>query len=208
MVSRDAMVEVLVTGGAGFIGSNFVLHALATHPDWRITTLDKLTYAGRMENLRDVINDPRHRFVQGDVTDAAVATPLVRRAEIIVHFAAETHVDRSLQEAGAFITTDVGPQAARTFIPSASGKTEVKPAFLSLLGQPVPNIKPMTKTSGRRSALAKCSPETSRGSFIAPTTRRGRSAIGSPWVSPSSRQKTHPSPHVHCPEAHQSCPPR
>ena len=107
MVGRDAMVEVLVTGGAGFIGSNFVLHALATHPDWRITTLDKLTYAGRMENLRDVINDPRHQFIQGDVTDAAVATALVRRAEIIVHFAAETHVDRSLQEAGAFITTDV-----------------------------------------------------------------------------------------------------
>ena len=107
MVDRDAMVEVLVTGGAGFIGSNFVLHALATHPDWRITTLDKLTYAGRTENLRDVMADPRHRFVQGDVTDAAVAGPLVRDAEIVVHFAAETHVDRSLHEAGAFITTDV-----------------------------------------------------------------------------------------------------
>ena len=107
MVDRDTMVEVLVTGGAGFIGSNFVLHALTTHPDWRITTLDKLTYAGRMENLRDVMSDPRHRFVQGDVTDAAVAGPLVRDAEIIVHFAAETHVDRSLHEAGAFITTDV-----------------------------------------------------------------------------------------------------
>ncbi|MCH2253645.1 MAG: dTDP-glucose 4,6-dehydratase [Vicinamibacterales bacterium] len=107
MVDGDTMVEVLVTGGAGFIGSNFVLHALTTHPDWRITTLDKLTYAGRMENLRDVMNDPRHRFVQGDVTDAAVAGPLVRDAEIIVHFAAETHVDRSLHEAGAFITTDV-----------------------------------------------------------------------------------------------------
>ena len=107
MVDGDTMVEVLVTGGAGFIGSNFVLHALTTHPDWRITTLDKLTYAGRMENLRDVMSDPRHRFVQGDVTDAAVAGPLVRDAEIIVHFAAETHVDRSLHEAGAFITTDV-----------------------------------------------------------------------------------------------------
>ena len=107
MVDRDTMVEVLVTGGAGFIGSNFVLHALTTHPDWRITTLDKLTYAGRMENLRDVMSDPRHRFVQGDVTDAAVSGPLVHDAEIIVHFAAETHVDRSLHEAGAFITTDV-----------------------------------------------------------------------------------------------------
>ena len=107
MVDRDTIVEVLVTGGAGFIGSNFVLHALATHPDWRITTLDKLTYAGRMENLGDVMDDPRHRFVQGDVADAAVAGPLVRDAEIVVHFAAETHVDRSLHDAGAFITTDV-----------------------------------------------------------------------------------------------------
>ena len=71
------MVEVLVTGGAGFIGSNFVRHALAAHPDWHVTTLDKLTYAGRLENLHDVMDDPRHRFVQGDIADAAVAAPLV-----------------------------------------------------------------------------------------------------------------------------------
>ena len=100
-------VETLVTGGAGFIGSNFVLYALGAHPNWRITTLDKLTYAGRLENLRKVIDDPRHRFVEGDVADAAVAGPLVRASDIVIHFAAETHVDRSLQEAGAFITTDV-----------------------------------------------------------------------------------------------------
>jgi dTDP-glucose 4,6-dehydratase len=101
------MVEVLVTGGAGFIGSNFVRWAHARHPDWRITTLDKLTYAGRMENLRDVIDSPRHRFVKGDVADAAVAGPLVRASEIVVHFAAETHVDRSILAAGEFIHTDV-----------------------------------------------------------------------------------------------------
>lgn len=100
-------VEVLVTGGAGFIGSNFVLHALAAHPEWRITTLDKLTYAGRLENLRDVVDNPRHRFVQGDVADPALAGPLVQESNIVVHFAAETHVDRSLQDAGAFINTDV-----------------------------------------------------------------------------------------------------
>lgn len=103
----DSTVSVLVTGGAGFIGSNFVLHALAAHPEWRVTTLDKLTYAGRLENLRDVIDDPRHRFVEGDVSDPVVADPLVRESDVIVHFAAETHVDRSLQDAGAFITTDV-----------------------------------------------------------------------------------------------------
>lgn len=101
------MVEVLVTGGAGFIGSNFVHHALGTHPDWRVTTLDKLTYAGRRENLQDLDEHPRHRFVHGDVADASVAAPLVRDAEIVVHFAAETHVDRSLMSAGEFIRTDV-----------------------------------------------------------------------------------------------------
>jgi dTDP-glucose 4,6-dehydratase len=101
------MADVLVTGGAGFIGSNFVRYALAQHPDWRVTTLDKLTYAGRRENLHDVMDHPRHRFVQGDVADAEVAGPLVRESDIVVHFAAETHVDRSLLSAGEFITTDV-----------------------------------------------------------------------------------------------------
>ena len=101
------MVDVLVTGGAGFIGSNFVHYALGAHPDWRVTTLDKLTYAGRRENLRGLDTHARHRFVHGDVADATVAAPLVRDAEIVVHFAAETHVDRSLMSAGEFIRTDV-----------------------------------------------------------------------------------------------------
>jgi len=101
------MVKVLVTGGAGFIGSNFVRYALAAHPDWQVTTLDKLTYAGRIENLDSVRHDPRHRFVQGDVADAKVAAPLVQESDIVVHFAAETHVDRSILHAGDFITTDV-----------------------------------------------------------------------------------------------------
>lgn len=101
------MVDVLVTGGAGFIGSNFVRWAHAAHPDWRITTLDKLTYAGRLENLREVMESARHTFVHGDVADAAVASPLVKAADIVVHFAAETHVDRSIQGAGEFIHTDV-----------------------------------------------------------------------------------------------------
>jgi dTDP-glucose 4,6-dehydratase len=101
------MTNVLVTGGAGFIGSNFVRHALATHADWRVTTLDKLTYAGRMENLKDVIDHPRHEFVKGDVADPVVAGPLVEASDVVVHFAAETHVDRSLLNAGDFITTDV-----------------------------------------------------------------------------------------------------
>ena len=101
------MVEVLVTGGAGFIGSHFVHHALDAHADWRVTTLDKLTYAGRRENLEALDAHPRHRFVRGDVADPAVAAPLVRDADVVVHFAAETHVDRSLLSAGEFIRTDV-----------------------------------------------------------------------------------------------------
>jgi len=101
------MVKVLVTGGAGFIGSNFVRCALAAHPDWHVTTLDKLTYAGRMDNLRGVLDDPRHTFVKGDVADASVAAPLVQASDVVVHFAAETHVDRSILHAGDFITTDV-----------------------------------------------------------------------------------------------------
>ena len=101
------LVDVLVTGGAGFIGSNFVRYALEAHPDWRVTTLDKLTYAGRRENLHDVMTHERHAFVHGDVVDAPVSGPLVERSNIVVHFAAETHVDRSIMAAGDFIRTDV-----------------------------------------------------------------------------------------------------
>ena len=101
------MVKVLVTGGAGFIGSNFVRYALQAHPDWHVTNLDKLTYAGRRENLHDVMDNPRHTFVHGDILDAATAGPLVEAADYVVHFAAETHVDRSIMAAGDFIKTDV-----------------------------------------------------------------------------------------------------
>jgi dTDP-glucose 4,6-dehydratase len=101
------MVNVLVTGGAGFIGSNFVRYAIRAHDDWRVTTLDKLTYAGRLENLDSVKDHPRHRFVKGDIADRQVAEPLVAESDIVVNFAAETHVDRSIMHAGDFITTDV-----------------------------------------------------------------------------------------------------
>ena len=99
--------NVLVTGGAGFIGSNFVRYALTRHPNWYVTTLDKLTYAGRRENLHDVLDEPRHRFVQGDVADPAVVRSVMPDTDIVVHFAAETHVDRSILSAGEFIKTDV-----------------------------------------------------------------------------------------------------
>jgi dTDP-glucose 4,6-dehydratase len=101
------VVNVLVTGGAGFIGCNFVRYVLDTHSGWQVTTLDKLTYAGRRENLHDVMDNPRHTFVRGDIADGTVSGPLVEQSDIVVHFAAETHVDRSIMAAGDFIRTDV-----------------------------------------------------------------------------------------------------
>ncbi len=100
------MRTILVTGGAGFIGSNFVRHLLARY-DYRIINLDKLTYAGNLDNLGEVEGDPRYRFVHGDICDAAIVGPLVSEVDAIAHFAAESHVDRSLENPGAFIQTDV-----------------------------------------------------------------------------------------------------
>ena len=102
------MVTCLVTGGAGFIGSHFVKHLLANHPDYQVVNFDKLTYAGNLDNLREVADDPRYRFVQGDVADEkAVRKVLQEGVEYVIHFAAETHVDRSIGDAASFIRTDV-----------------------------------------------------------------------------------------------------
>jgi dTDP-glucose 4,6-dehydratase len=101
------MTRYLVTGGCGFIGSNFIRHLLREEPEARVTNLDALTYAGNPENLRDVEGDPRYRFVRGDIRDAAAVREAMRDAEAVVNFAAETHVDRSLMDAGDFVQTDV-----------------------------------------------------------------------------------------------------
>jgi dTDP-glucose 4,6-dehydratase len=99
--------HLLVTGGAGFIGSTFVKQRLAADSDLRITVLDKLTYAGNLANLADVANDPRFRFVKGDIGDAAEVDVLAAEADAIINFAAESHVDRSIEDPDAFIKTDV-----------------------------------------------------------------------------------------------------
>ena len=101
------MPTYLVTGGCGFIGSNFILRLLSGHRAARVINLDKLTYAGNRENLRDVEHDPRYRFVQGDICDQALVEQLLPQADYVVNFAAESHVDRSLMEPGSFIQTDV-----------------------------------------------------------------------------------------------------
>ncbi len=100
-------MKILVTGGAGFIGSNFVRHLLAAHPEDSVVNLDKLTYAGNPENLRDVEGDPRYRFVKGDISDGVLVRELLPGVDAIVHMAAETHVDRSNVGAGDFLTTNV-----------------------------------------------------------------------------------------------------
>jgi len=100
-------VKLVVTGGAGFIGSNFIRHVLAAHADDSIVNLDKLTYAGNLKNLADVADSPRYRFVHGDVCDAKMVRDVLRGADAVVNFAAESHVDRSLVEPDAFLRTDV-----------------------------------------------------------------------------------------------------
>ena len=99
--------RLLVTGGAGFIGSAFVRRMLERHADLRITVLDKLTYAGNMANLAPIEGDPRYAFVLGDIADADVVDRLAADVDAIVSFAAESHVDRSIEEPDAFIRTDV-----------------------------------------------------------------------------------------------------
>ncbi len=105
------MQRLMVTGGAGFIGSNFVRYMLEKYPDYTIVVYDKLTYAGRIENLQDVAQTykDRYAFVKGDICDMAAVEQTVQdhRIDTIVNFAAETHVDRSLMEPGSFIQTDV-----------------------------------------------------------------------------------------------------
>lgn len=100
-------MHLLVTGGAGFIGSNFVRHILTAYPDYRVTNLDKLTYAGNLENLRDVEDDPRYTFVKGDICDREVVEEVAPGVDVIVNFAAETHVDRSITGPEPFVKTDV-----------------------------------------------------------------------------------------------------
>jgi dTDP-glucose 4,6-dehydratase len=116
------MKNVLVTGGAGFIGSNFVRHLLGSHPQVKITNLDVLTYAGSLENLRDLPDESRHTFVKGDICDAPLVAELLhaQRIDTIVHFAAESHVDRSILGPAPFIQTNIAGtftllEAARQF---------------------------------------------------------------------------------------------
>jgi dTDP-glucose 4,6-dehydratase len=100
-------VRILVTGAAGFIGSTYVRHVLAHHPDDEIISLDLLTYAGSLANLDGVLDDPRHHFIRGDIAHGELVNSLVAKCDAVVNFAAETHVDRSLLDSAAFVRANV-----------------------------------------------------------------------------------------------------
>jgi dTDP-glucose 4,6-dehydratase len=101
------MKRLLVTGGAGFIGSNFIRYMLQKYPELHIVNIDALTYAGNPENLRDVEKDPRYSFLHGNICEADDVAKVMPGCDSVINFAAETHVDRSIHEAGAFVETDV-----------------------------------------------------------------------------------------------------
>jgi len=100
-------MKLLITGGAGFIGSNFIRYILNRYPNYKIINLDKLAYCGNFENLKDIENNPNYKFIKGDICDEKVVGKLVKAAEVIVNFAAQTHVDRSIVDASEFIQTNV-----------------------------------------------------------------------------------------------------
>ena len=128
--------NILVTGGAGFIGCNYVRYMFANNDDIKIVNLDKLTYAGSMANLSDLDDELRHHFVQGDICDKPLVSQLLEQHSIdtIVHFAAESHVDRSLTGPGEFITSNVVGtftllEAAREYWQQANGLSEAQCRF-------------------------------------------------------------------------------
>src|SRR5687768_11760546 len=99
-------MRIFVTGGAGFIGSNFIRHVLLTQPEVRVTNYDKLTYAGNLQSLRDIADDPRYEFVRGDICDAEILEQLLPGHDAVVNFAAESHVDRSITGSNPFIVAN------------------------------------------------------------------------------------------------------
>lgn len=100
-------MKLLITGGAGFIGSNFIRYIFGKYPEYRIINLDKLTYAGNLKNLADIAGNPNYSFVKGDIADVDLIDDLAEKTDVIINFAAETHVDRSIEDSSPFLSTNV-----------------------------------------------------------------------------------------------------
>ena len=101
------MTKILITGGAGFIGSNFVKYMVDKYPDYEFTNLDALTYCGNLENLKDIEDKDNYTFVKGDIGDKEVVNNLVKDSDYVINFAAESHVDRSISDPEIFIKSNV-----------------------------------------------------------------------------------------------------
>ena len=101
------MTTILVTGGAGFIGSCYVRHILKKHPDYKVINIDALTYCGNLENLKDIESSPNYRFVHGNICDRGLVRELIRESDCVVNFAAESHVDNSIKHPEIFVETNV-----------------------------------------------------------------------------------------------------
>jgi dTDP-glucose 4,6-dehydratase len=100
-------MKILITGGAGFIGSNFIRHMLVKYPNYEIINLDKLTYAGNLNNLKDIEKNKKYSFLKGDICDKKIVEKLIKKVNVIINFAAESHVDRSIIKSDTFIQTNV-----------------------------------------------------------------------------------------------------
>ncbi|HVZ67117.1 MAG TPA: dTDP-glucose 4,6-dehydratase [Patescibacteria group bacterium] len=116
-------MKLLITGGAGFIGSNFILYWLKNHPEDQIVNFDKLTYAGNLENLKEIENNPNYKFVKGDITATDEVMAVMEGIDTVVHFAAESHVDRSIHDPSPFVMTNV---AGTQVLLDAALKKQVK----------------------------------------------------------------------------------
>ncbi len=142
------MQTILITGGAGFIGSNFVLHILGKYPDYRVLNLDKLTYAGNLDNIQSVAGDARHTFVRGDIANPELVDHLMKGVDLVVNFAAESHVDRSIMGAQEFMQANA--LGAYTLL-DAARRHQVK-RFLQVstdevYGSLAPDADPWTEAS-------------------------------------------------------------
>lgn len=137
------MTTILVTGGAGFIGANFIRFVLEHRPDYQIVNIDSLTYSGNLENLTAIERDARYRFVKADVCDPAAMEPLMEEADVVVHMAAESHVDRSILDSTPFVQTNI---AGTQVLLDAARKAERMGRFLYVSTDEVYGSLPLEDT--------------------------------------------------------------